>query len=44
VLEFLARVRGGGYPADRVQWTFEADYPPDYEFAKLQPRPEYEWR
>jgi carboxymethylenebutenolidase len=44
VLGFLARVRSGGNPPERVQWTFEADYAPDYEFAKLQPPPEYAWR
>ena len=37
LMAFLARVRAGGYPADRVQWTFEADYHPDYDSSKLQP-------
>lgn len=36
LISFLERVRGGGYPPDRVQWTFEVDYPVDYDFAKLQ--------
>lgn len=37
LMGFLARVRAGGYPPDRVRWTFEADYDPDYDSAKLQP-------
>jgi carboxymethylenebutenolidase len=40
LLGFLARVRRGGYPPDRVQWTFETDYPGDYDFSKLQPQPQ----
>lgn len=37
LMGFLARVRSGGYPSDRVQWTFDADYDPEYDSAKLQP-------
>ena len=31
---FLDRVHSGGYPADRVQWSFEADSSINYDFTK----------
>jgi carboxymethylenebutenolidase len=31
---FLNRVHSGGYPADRVQWAFEADSSTSYDFTK----------
>jgi carboxymethylenebutenolidase len=36
IITFLERVRNGGYPADRVQWIFDADYSVKYDFTKLQ--------
>lgn len=35
LMDFLARAHTGGYPADRVQWTFEGDSAPDYDFSKM---------
>jgi carboxymethylenebutenolidase len=35
LISFLERVRVGGYPPDRVQWTFDVDYASDYDFASL---------
>jgi carboxymethylenebutenolidase len=35
LISFLDRVRAGGYPADRVQWTFDVDYPIAYDFPSL---------
>lgn len=34
LIDFLARVRDGGYPADRVQWHFESDTAVEYDFSK----------
>ena len=34
LMDFLMRVRTGGFPADRVQWTFESDTATDYDFSK----------
>lgn len=33
-MDFLERVRSGGYPADRVQWKFESDISTRYDFSK----------
>jgi carboxymethylenebutenolidase len=35
LMDFLERVRSGGYPPHRVQWEFDVDYPDDYDFSKL---------
>ena len=32
--DFLARVHSGGYPANRVQWSFDTDHSVDYDFTK----------
>lgn len=32
--DFLDRVHGGGYPPERVQWSFEADHSVDYDFTR----------
>jgi len=34
IIDFLSRVRSGGYPADRVQWTYDATTSPNYDFSK----------
>jgi len=34
LVNFLERAHTGGYPADRVQWAFEADSSIDYDFTK----------
>jgi carboxymethylenebutenolidase len=34
LIGFLNRVHSGGYPADRVQWSFEADHSTSYDFTK----------
>ena len=34
LVKFLDRVHSGGYPADRVQWAFEADHSISYDFTK----------
>ncbi len=31
---FLERVHGGGYPSDRIQWSFECDRSTSYDFTK----------
>ena len=35
LIDFLARVHSGGYPADRVQWAFEADASAAYDFGTM---------
>jgi carboxymethylenebutenolidase len=37
LMSFLKKVRSGGYPADRVRWTFESEIAPDYDPAKNVP-------
>jgi len=34
LMGFLNRVHSGGYPPDRIQWSFEADHSRDYDFTK----------
>lgn len=34
LMGFLQRVHSGGYPADRIQWAFEADHSVSYDFTK----------
>jgi carboxymethylenebutenolidase len=34
LISFLARVHRGGYPSDRIQWSFEADHSTSYDFTK----------
>lgn len=32
--DFMKRVRSGGFPTDRVQWTWESDISTEYDFSK----------
>lgn len=34
LMDFMKRVRSGGLPMDRVQWTWESDIGTDYDFSK----------
>ena len=34
IMEFLHRVRAGGYATDRVQWKFESNTSAEYDFSK----------
>jgi carboxymethylenebutenolidase len=34
LIGFLDQVYSGGFPADRVRWTFESDYSTSYDFTK----------
>src|SRR5437763_360357 len=34
ILDFLTRVRNGGYPDNRVRWKMAAEYCTDYDFSK----------
>ncbi len=34
IMDFLERVYGGAFPADRVIWHFESDLAPSYDFTQ----------
>lgn len=34
IVDFLDRVYGGAFPADRVTWNFQSNIAPDYDFTK----------
>ncbi len=34
LISFLQRVHSGGYPPDRIQWSFECDHSTSYDFTK----------
>lgn len=36
LVDFLARVYGGGYPADRVHYAFECDWATEYDFSTMK--------
>ena len=33
IMDYLRRVRAGGFPSDRVIWRFESNIAPDYDFS-----------